>query len=1382
MKPLRALLLATGLLVPSFLFLFGPDRHPRAAAPARMPAPPAQVSASPVSPAPSSAPRLAATTPIAMSAQDFAAWRKTLPLPPSASEGRLLERFIQGRTLATPSGEVVSRVAIVERPDFKTPLIRLEQSRDPQTGRLEFREMVATQLLVRVRPDAPAAELDDLLARAGATASRPVGSRGIRLVEVPADRIENFDTALAVLASPTLALSSAGPDFIVYGEAPVTPNDPSFNVQWNFHNTGQSSGTADADIDAPEAWGITTGNPSTVVALLDTGLDYLHPDLAPNLWLNPGESGGGKETNGIDDDANGYVDDVRGWDFYNNDNAPLDDNSHGTHVAGILGARSNNSTGVAGLNWNVKLMPLKFLSSTNTGATSDALAALDYALSQGVRLSNNSWGGSPYSAVFADLLADAAALDHLFVASAGNNTLNTDTNPSYPGSYPAPNVVAVAATDRKDLIASFSNFGATRVDLAAPGVAITSTTLMDPAGTPTYGSKNGSSQSAPHVTGAAALVLGLAPGISHADLKQLLLETVDPLAGLAGKMVSGGRLNAGRAVTQAQDGIPLLRITSIDDDNTGGSSGNANGIAEPGETVDYTLELRNPWSTPLALTSLSFAESSAHLTLALQPALPATLPAGASVTLAGPLRVVIAPGATTPLEYPVTATLGRASGPAWDKVLRLAVRRVYTLSGTVTLDGAGVAGATVNVAPEGAQIVTDSLGYYSLPVTDTPRYLHATMPGAWATAVVTVQPATQSGPVNFAFTTRTISGVVRDTATNLPVTDGRTVFFFIGASQQNWDDRFNTYLQTPLSPAGEYSFTYIFGRDSLSTLYLDPLPPYWQGLERVTLSTPSATQEIPLSRSELTASPSSHDLEGLPGVTQSFNLLLSPVDTYGIYRWHVRFQNGRRQSASPGAPSPGTPLRLLESSATPGPRLDPALPTETTAYDTLDTRLVRVDGLRNEVKVFHLETGALLQTWELPNSPSTPISASPDPSLAAWYPTECEIDRATGWLWIAGTKRNPDNSEPRGWLLALDLADGTLKRSFTLQSQPIDLAITADALFAVLRNRTTNRDEIAEINRTTGAVVRQSTLNARNAYRVTTSAAHVKYLGSPEGLWVVSLDTATHTVFLDLVATANLNVATRLRRVNLGAVTDLPGGAHYPDALHNIFFSPDHAKIYTVAQDLYLTPPTSGPGGLRTLREFRFGVAADSWIEFPVGEGFFSVPTTSATIAVQLRGDRLAPGTYLADLVIDTNTLVSPRLVVPVRFKVLSAYDEWTAAIAWGGRDSSPAADPNGNGLPNHLEYLLARDPLATDSPIFSRQEVEDDALVFEFTRLKDAPALVQSFSTDLVVWSPATPDGVLITEEILSSTATTETLRLRLVLDGRPRLFFRFEAADPAE
>ena len=255
-----------------------------------------------------------------------------------------------------------------------------------------------------------------------------------------------------------------------------TPDDVRFAQQWGLDNTGQTvggtSGAADADIDAPEAWDTTTGSPNVTVAVVDTGTAYDHPDLAPNIWTNPGESGGGKETNGLDDDANGFVDDVRGWDFVGNDNDPLDSQSHGTAVAGVVGARGDNAREVSGVNWQVGLMPVR--AGTGHGPGSFALAAMvagfAYAIDNGARVVNASFGGPDFAQSMLDVIQGAP--DVLFVAGAGNSATDNDTAPLYPCNYTAANLICVAATDQSDALASFSNFGAQAVDLAAPGVNV----------------------------------------------------------------------------------------------------------------------------------------------------------------------------------------------------------------------------------------------------------------------------------------------------------------------------------------------------------------------------------------------------------------------------------------------------------------------------------------------------------------------------------------------------------------------------------------------------------------------------------------------------------------------------------------------------------------------------------------------------------------------------------------------------------------------------------------------------------------------------------------------------------------------------------------------
>jgi subtilisin family serine protease len=341
-------------------------------------------------------------------------------------------------------------------------------------------------------------------------------------------------------AAQTPAVATLEPDRVFH--AASVPNDPLFATQWNLLNVG----TIGNDIQAAKAWGITTGSRSVVVGVVDSGIDITHPDLAANIWTNPGETPG----NGIDDDHNGYVDDVHGWNFVDNTNNVADVYGHGTHVAGIIGAVGNNGTGVTGIDWQVSLMALKFQDSRGIGFTSSMLAALNYATmmrrDRGINVvaTNNSWEtSSGPSMVVANAIRAQGHAGIMFVAAAGNNATNNDATPRYPGSYRLPNVITVAALNTTDSLASMSNYGATSVDLAAPGSLIQSTF---PGGT--YGILSGTSMAAPQVTGVVALLAAAKPGITVAEARTAILGSTTPAASLAGKTVTGGRLNAGAAL------------------------------------------------------------------------------------------------------------------------------------------------------------------------------------------------------------------------------------------------------------------------------------------------------------------------------------------------------------------------------------------------------------------------------------------------------------------------------------------------------------------------------------------------------------------------------------------------------------------------------------------------------------------------------------------------------------------------------------------------------------------------------------------------------------------------------------------------------------------
>ncbi len=324
---------------------------------------------------------------------------------------------------------------------------------------------------------------------------------------------------------------------------PLQPNDPMFNEQWALNNAGQGGGKEKADLRALLAWAKTQGSSDVVVAVLDSGVDYTHPDLVGNMWFRPDNVPQYK------DDELGTYNDLRGFNAADNKSDPMDDNGHGTHCSGIIGAEGDNDEGIAGINWQVQIMPLKFMGRGGFGTTKDAIEAINYAIDRkqkgvNVRVINASWGSTSKSKALEDAIRAAGEAGILFVAAAGNNGTSNDKNPHYPSNYNLPNVISVAALDRNDQLASFSNFGIKTVHIAAPGKDILSTWLNDD-----YREASGTSMATPYVAGTAALILAAEPNLSVEELRARILSSVDKIDSLNGKVESGGRLNAAKALS-----------------------------------------------------------------------------------------------------------------------------------------------------------------------------------------------------------------------------------------------------------------------------------------------------------------------------------------------------------------------------------------------------------------------------------------------------------------------------------------------------------------------------------------------------------------------------------------------------------------------------------------------------------------------------------------------------------------------------------------------------------------------------------------------------------------------------------------------------------------
>lgn len=327
-----------------------------------------------------------------------------------------------------------------------------------------------------------------------------------------------------------------------------TPNDPLFGQLWGISNTGANdsggtAGTVGVDVDAVRAWDIETGSRDVIVAVIDTGVNYNHPDLKDNMWVNEVEQNGKP---GVDDDNNGVIDDIHGANFVNATRPtgnPMDDQGHGSHCSGTIAAKGNDGAGVVGVAWNARIMGIKFLSASGSGTLEGAVQAINYANKMGAKILSNSWGGGGYTQSLKDVIDQSNAKGSLFVAAAGNESNNNDSRPTYPATYDVPNILSVAAINNKGSVASFSNYGKNKVHVAAPGVNVLSITTSG------YESWSGTSMAAPHVSGIAVLLASQEPGLSGVEMKERIIKTSKPLSTLKTKVMSKGIANAYNALT-----------------------------------------------------------------------------------------------------------------------------------------------------------------------------------------------------------------------------------------------------------------------------------------------------------------------------------------------------------------------------------------------------------------------------------------------------------------------------------------------------------------------------------------------------------------------------------------------------------------------------------------------------------------------------------------------------------------------------------------------------------------------------------------------------------------------------------------------------------------
>lgn len=800
---------------------------------------------------------------------------KDAALTPASGLAVLLEgaeAIASEETALGPEG-VVTRTRIVKTSHFKYPMLRIEEKVRPAAGSepeqvLSQKAVVADHIVVKMKPEATEAELKALVAEYGGRIRKKMYTPGVYLVELKECTIPALPAALTVFNNKKATVAYAAPDGIAYALETV-PNDAEFPSLWGMRNTGQNSGVPGADIEATFAWDISTGSQDIVVGVIDTGVDYNHADLAANIWENPGETGfdaygRDKATNGIDDDGNGCVDDVHGYDFANDDGDPMDDHFHGTHCSGTIGGVGGNGTGVAGVNWTVKIAGGKFLSDTGSGTLSDAADSIHYMTVIKVRLTSNSWGGGPWDGtmdpelqLLQDAIAEAGQSNILFVAAAANSA----TSLYYiPAAFTNDNILSVAATDNKDDLASFSNYGTNWVDIGAPGVGIVSCDLGGG-----YRSLSGTSMATPHVAGAAALLLSIAPQMSCDDVKAILMNTAEPIPSLAGKTVTGARLNVYRALQAVTAPTVIVKDTVIQDNNLNGTIGNADGMASPGERIGIQVTLCNP--SPFTATGvtarLSLVSPDPYVTLLSANANYGDIAARSDV-LSGDLFLLdIAPATPVPHTVALQVAVQDAGGHSWTSAVEVTVYHLISISGTVRLDGAGLAGAKVYVGGAlNTTATTLSDGTYVAGALAGPCGVWAEtgIAGDLQTAVRTMVLNGSTTAVDFAFTTATISGNVRDGVTLTAVSNATIAYTGLVSGA------------TLTDASGHYSMAKAYGQSATLTLVAKKPGVYWESSPTtVTVPPDAAGIDFQLFAPDIAVTPAQFNVSAVfPGITTDF--------------------------------------------------------------------------------------------------------------------------------------------------------------------------------------------------------------------------------------------------------------------------------------------------------------------------------------------------------------------------------------------------------------------------------------------------------------------------------------------------------------------------------